>query len=208
MVNGDPLEEEPMTAVMLPVDPHLLERDDLTVDDLTSLPEDLRYELIDGRLVLTPSAMPIHNFIGFQTTSAISEFCPDDFLAIYEQSMLLNIRNEFVPDVMILRAEGANRTPVFASDVLLVVEILSKSSKGTDRRLKRDRYEAMGIPGYWIIDPLSERVSLTELRLGPGGYQQRLQTDELVILGEPWKITLDLPAWTRRRDRLRAIARP
>lgn len=70
MVNGNPLEEEPMTAVMLPIDPHLLERDDLTVDDLTSLPEDLRYELIDGRLVLTPSAVPLHMIIGRQAANA------------------------------------------------------------------------------------------------------------------------------------------
>lgn len=208
MVNGDPLEEEPMTAVMLPVDPHLLERDDLTVDDLTSLPEDLRYELIDGRLVLTPSAVPIHNFISRQAANAIDEFCPDEFLPSTDQSMLINRRNEFVPDVMILRSECATRSPVPASEVLLVVEVLSPSSRATDLRRKRDHYARMGIPGYWIIDPLGRRVTLTELRLGPGGYQQRLQTDELVILDEPWKITLDLPAWTRRRDRLRAIARP
>jgi hypothetical protein len=60
----------------------------------------------------------------------------------------------------------------------------------------------------WIIDSLSERITLTELRLGPGGYQQRLQTDELVTLDDPWKVTLDLPAWTRRRDGLRSVARP
>ncbi|GIF10461.1 hypothetical protein [Actinoplanes teichomyceticus] len=30
---------------------HLLGRDDLTVDDIADLPEDLRYELIGGRLV-------------------------------------------------------------------------------------------------------------------------------------------------------------
>lgn len=196
-----------MTAVMLPVDPHLLERDDLTVDDLTSLPEDLRYELIDGRLVLTPSALPIHNFIGRQTANAIDEFCPDEFFSSTDQSMLISRRNEFVPDVMILRSECATRSPVPASDVVLVVEVLSPSSKATDRRRKGERYAEMGIPSYWIIDPLGERVTLTELRLGPDGYSQRMQTAELVTLDEPWKITLDLPGWTRRRDHLRAIAR-
>jgi Uma2 family endonuclease len=208
MVNGNPLEEEPMTAVMLPVDPRLLERDDLTVNDLTSLPEDLRYELINGRLVLTPSALTIHNFIGRQTANAIDELRPEEFIADTEQAVLINQRNEYVPDVAILRIAGANRSPVFASDVLVVVEVVSPSSKATDRRRKRERYEQLGIPGYWIIDPLGERVTLTELRLGPGGYRQRLHTDELVTLDEPWKITLDLPGWTRFRDHLRAVARP
>ncbi|HEX9999123.1 MAG TPA: Uma2 family endonuclease, partial [Actinoplanes sp.] len=59
------------------------------------------------------------------------------------------------------------------------------------------------IPSYWIIDPLADRVTLTEFTLDPGGaYQCRLQTDELVTVDQPWEITLDLPAWTRKRDRI------
>lgn len=66
----------------------------------------------------------------------------------------------------------------------------------------------MGIPSYWIIDPLGERVTFTQFCLGPGGeYQCRLQTDELVTVDVPWEITLDLPAWTRKRDRIRRVAR-
>ncbi|MEV6848398.1 Uma2 family endonuclease [Actinoplanes sp. NPDC051411] len=205
-MSGDPIEEESMTAVMLPVDPALLERDDLTVDDLVDLPEDLRYELIDGRLVLTPRALTIHNFIGRQTANAIDEFSPEEFVSDNEQAVLVNLRNEFVPDVMILRAEGANRSPVLPSDVLLVVEVVSKSSESTDRSDKAGSYASLGIPHYWIIDPLRERVTLSELRLDTGGYRQVLETDQLVTLDEPWKVTLDLPAWTRKRDRLRAAA--
>jgi Uma2 family endonuclease len=207
MVNGNPLEEEPMTAVVLPVDPHLLERDDLTVDDLTSLPEDLRYELIDGRLVLTPHALSLHNLIGRRTADAIEELSSEEFVVDQEQAIRLGRRNEVCPDVSLLRIEGANRSPVLAPDVLLVVEVVSKSSVFSDYERKRELYARIGIPGYWIIDPLKERVTLTELRLGPDGYRQRLQTDELTTLEEPWKITLDLPAWTRRRDHIRANAR-
>jgi Uma2 family endonuclease len=208
MVDGNPLEEEPMTAVMLPVDPRLLERDDLTVDDLTSLPEDLRYELINGRLVLSPHALSVHKVIGRRTAEAIEDFCPDEFVVDQEQAILLNRSNEVCPDVSLLRIEGANRSPVLATDVLLVVEVVSQSSRISDYRDKRETYERIGIPGYWIIDPLKEQVTLTELRLGPGGYRQRLQTSELITLEEPWKITLDLPAWTRRRNRIWAAARP
>jgi hypothetical protein len=64
-VNGESPEEEPMTASLLlaslqPAELDLLRRDDLTVDDIVNLPEDLHYELIDGRLVLTPLALPAH----------------------------------------------------------------------------------------------------------------------------------------------------
>jgi hypothetical protein len=38
--------------------------------------------------------------------------------------------------------------------------------------------------------------------LGPDGYYQQVRhTGELVTVDRPWEMTLDLPAWTRRRDR-------
>jgi Uma2 family endonuclease len=111
------------------------------------------------------------------------------------------------PDVMILRDEAAFRSPVGPDDVLLVVEIISKSSKKRDRQEKLEWYAGMGIPHYWIIDPLCDRVTLTEFQLGPDGYRQRLRADELITLDEPWKVTLDLPAWTRKRDYYREVSR-
>jgi Uma2 family endonuclease len=66
----------------------------------------------------------------------------------------------------------------------------------------------VGIPSYWIIDPLAERVTFTQFCLGPDGvYQRRLRTDALVTVDQPWEITLDLPAWTGKRDRIRRVAR-
>jgi Uma2 family endonuclease len=91
--------------------------------------------------------------------------------------------------------------------VLLVVEVISPSSRYTDPGHKAKRYADLGIPAYWIIDPLAERVTLTQLLVGPdGSYQQIRQTDELVSLDHPWHVTLDLPAWTGRRDRIREKA--
>jgi hypothetical protein len=66
----------------------------------------------------------------------------------------------------------------------------------------------VGIPSSWIIDPLAERVTFTEFRLGSdGAYRSRLRTDDIVTVDRPWEITLDLPAWTRRRDRTNRVAR-
>jgi hypothetical protein len=50
-------------------------------------------------------------------------------------------------------------------------------------------------------------IPIEVLRRGPEGrYSEPLSTDELVTIDEPWRVTLDLPAWTRKRDRLRAAA--
>jgi Uma2 family endonuclease len=202
-VGGDFIEEDPMTAVLPPVDSRLLDRTDLTVDDLVGLPEDLRYELIEGRLVLAPTGLPIHQFLEVRIANAIEENCPDQFLVNVEQAILRNRHNELRPDVMLIREEGADRSPVLPADVPMVVEIISESSRYSDRGEKAKWYAELQIPSYWLVDPLAERVTLTVLGLDPDGqYRPRFQTDGLVTVDEPWPITLDLPAWTERRDRL------
>ena len=214
MVNGDPLQEESMTvsvpfAALYPAELDLLRRDDLTVDDIVNLPEDLHYELIDGRLVLTPLALPIHQFLSSETAYAIREHCPDNFLISVEQAILMDRITELRPDVVVIREEGAGRSPVLPVDVPLVVEVISQSSKHKDRDFKMHMYAHAGIPSYWIIDPLAERVTFTQFCLDAVGvYQARLQTDDIVTVDQPWEVTLDLPAWTRKRDRLRRVARP
>ncbi|MGW4946847.1 Uma2 family endonuclease, partial [Actinoplanes sp. NPDC004185] len=81
-------------------------------------------------------------------------------------------------------------------------------SQSRDREAKLKKYAEVGIPSYWIVDPLAERVTFTQFCLGPAGmYQRRLHTDELVTVDQPWEITLDLPAWTRKRDRIHRVAR-
>ncbi|MCY1140301.1 Uma2 family endonuclease [Actinoplanes sp. Pm04-4] len=210
MIERDSIEEDSMTAVLSLVDPHLLERHDLTVDDLADLPEDLRYELIDGRLVLTPHALPLHQVIAMRTAVAIEEHCPEyEFVVNGEQAVAIGRRTELKPDVVLIRVEGANRSPVLPDDVPLVVEVISRSSKHDDRTSKMKKYAMAGISHYWIIDPLEERVTFTQYRLGAdGNYHQQLHTDELVTVREPWEITLDLPGWTRRRDFLEKVGRP
>jgi hypothetical protein len=42
----------------------------------------------------------------------------------------------------------------------------------------------------------ADRVSLAEFRLRNGRYHRQVAKNELVVLHEPWKVTLDLPAWS------------
>jgi Uma2 family endonuclease len=213
MVGGDPVQEEPVTIAYPLATSDLVERllgrDDLTIDDISELPEDLHYELIEGRLVLTPFAKPIHQLVSKNVGYAIDVNCPDEFILNIEQAVLIAPHIELRPDVMLLSERSAESSPVPPSDVLLVVEVISKPSRKTDREYKLERYAQGAIPNYWIIDPLAERITFTQFVLGPGDhYAEKVHTDGLVTVREPWEITLDLPAWTRRRDKLRANARP
>lgn len=68
--------EESMTAALRLAAPDLIGRQDLTVDDVANLPEDLRYELIDGRLILSPSPTPFHQFLILRLAFALESNCP------------------------------------------------------------------------------------------------------------------------------------
>jgi Uma2 family endonuclease len=197
-VNGTPVEEEPMTALVVPLGRPW------TAEDVSRLPEDLHYELLDGRLVVPPAPLPIHQTISLRIISALSANSPDDVVITFAQSVLVDNHSEPRPDVVVTRIEGANRTPVFAADVLLVAEVVSRSSKSIDRDEKLRLYARGRIPSYWIIDPLGAKVLLTQFVLGADGtYRKLAETNELITLDLPWRVTLDVPAWTRMRDHYR-----
>ena len=43
---------------------------------------------------------------------------------------------------------------------MLVVEVVSPSTKNDDYRSKRSEYGLLEIPEYWIVDPLDAKVTL------------------------------------------------
>jgi Uma2 family endonuclease len=59
---------------------------------------------------------------------------------------------------------------------LLVVEVVSESTKSADYRAKYSEYSVLGIPEYWIVDPLEAKVTICQLNEG--------RYDEAIFLGE------------------------
>jgi Uma2 family endonuclease len=174
-------------------------------DNRASLLEDPHAELIKGRPALPPSPMPIHQFLAAEVLVALRRLLPREYFLVAGQSVLIDHLNEPRPDVVVMRREGANRTPVLAADVLVAVEVVSPESAIRDRRDKSVLYALAGIPAYWVVDPLGEQVTFAKFVRGPGGaYRESLQTDGLVTIFEPWKVTLDLRGWTHIRDGLQS----
>jgi Uma2 family endonuclease len=55
---------------------------------------------------------------------------------------------------------------VFQTPPLLVIEVVSPDSIKRDYRHKRSEYAALGIPEYWIVDPLEAKITLLQLEEG------------------------------------------
>jgi Uma2 family endonuclease len=202
----DPSEEELMTAVLhTPVDPRLFppDKQDWTVDDLKSLPPDLRYELIDGRLIL-PAPTPFHQILGVRLTIALGENCPAGFSAAPDCSLEVNHRNEPRPDVVVVHDSVVLRTPAPIEQAILAVEIVSPSSHSRDTIAKVGVYSKAGVGSYLVVDPVSfgHGIVLTEFRASErGDYEIITSTSKIFETDVPYPIKIDLPALTRLRDK-------
>jgi Uma2 family endonuclease len=156
-----------------------------TADDLDAFPDDgLRYELVDGVLLVSSAPSEEHQIalgnLFFQLRLAV----PDDlrvFVAPF--AVRFSPRRHLEPDVLVLPKDRslADRRP------LLVVEVLSPSTRATDATLKRHVFEQGGVPAYWLVDPLEP--SLTVLELVDGAY---LET--ATVRGEqPYEASVPFP---------------
>lgn len=140
-----------------------------TADDLDALPDDgFRYELVDGVLLVSPSPQLRHQIALVGLLLRLVEAAPPGLRVLPAP---LDIRftptRQLQPDIVVIP-----RTDVPGSTVadvpLLVVEVLSPSTRATDLTLKRHVFEQAGVPAYWLLDP--EVPSLTVLELRDGAY--------------------------------------
>ncbi|HEX4824764.1 MAG TPA: Uma2 family endonuclease [Candidatus Polarisedimenticolaceae bacterium] len=141
--------------------PHVLERK-LTYADLPEEPTDgKRYEIIRGRLYVTPAPDRAHQIISFRLERDLADYFEPLGLMILHApiDMILATHDIFVPDIVVIdpvaddSKRGVERPP------LLAVEILSPSTRGRDLNLKHRRYGELAIKHYWVVDPVERSVT-------------------------------------------------
>lgn len=145
-----------------------------TYDDLLALPEDVRAEVIAGRVVTAPSALPKHSRVMRTLGRAIGgPFDDDDGLGgpggwwiLPEVDVRLATHDTVRPDVAGWRRERLpepwDTRPI---DVVpdWVCEILSPSNAAHDRVTKAQLYAEHGLPHFWLVDPAERILEAFEL---------------------------------------------
>lgn len=73
---------------------------------------------------------------------------------------------------------------------VLVVEVLSESTRAHDLGSKRLTYAELGVPDYWVVD--LEEPSVVFLALDAGAYAEagRAVGDEAVAVSRPYEVTI------------------
>ncbi|MFB7633630.1 Uma2 family endonuclease [Streptomyces sp. NPDC056149] len=119
-------------------------------------------EIVDGMVVVSPSASKRHNRLarvmvnGLDAAAGADWNAGTDFDVRLQDVPLTNRR----PDVVVYRADTIDLTPTRPEHVLLVVEVVSPGSETTDRVVKVDQYARAGIPFYWRVEQAPTGVPL------------------------------------------------
>lgn len=144
-----------------------------TLIDYLNLPEQPRYELIEGDLLLTPSPIVRHQVISGNIEAALRAWVKDRGLGtVLHAPMDVILSDETVvqPDVIVILDEHRHIIQErIEGPPDLVVEILSPSTKDRDLTVKRRLYARHGIGEYWIADGDRRTVQVNEWT--PTGYR-------------------------------------
>ncbi len=143
----------------------------LTADDYAKLPEDLRAELIDGELVMSPSPDPIHQALVGDLFDALKRHLGPSSrgrLLFAPCDVFLDKHNVLQPDVLVLPegTQRASRRPWKIPLPIFVIEVISPSTETRDRGVKLDRYRARGVPEAWIVDQDEKTIDVLDLGAG------------------------------------------
>ena len=159
----------------------------LTYEDYAKTPEDERYELIDGELIMAAAPNELHQRLITRLIRyfLIAEDLGLGWVYVAPFDVVLSEYDVVQPDLLFVLRENAHiiteANVQGAPD--LVVEILSPSTSRRDWNEKRDLYAKYGVKELWIADP-DERVVWVML-LRDGEYEVVGKYGDTQTFGSP-----------------------
>ena len=145
-----------------------------TYQDYINTPDDKRYELIDGELILAPAPRRDHQTVEVRLGSRLHLFVDENELGVVyfaPRDVVFSDTNIVQPDLLFISNERMHidtEAEVWGGPDL-VVEILSPSTEARDRTVKRALYARHGVNEYWLVDPDARTIAV--LLLGEQGFE-------------------------------------
>jgi len=168
----------------------------LDYSDYAAIPPDRnRYEVLDGELLVTPAASPLHQRVSKRLQRQLEQFFEGSgrgevFNAPID--VILSAHDVVQPDLVVVTEPSQISSRGIEGPPALLVEVLSPSSRQTDRSAKAKRYAALGCPHYWTVDPDGRRVDC--YRVADHKYTPVVEAEGNATLAHPdWPgLTIDL----------------
>ena len=146
----------------------------LTYEDYRNAPDDERYELLAGQLVMIAAPNIAHQIVGGELFGVLRDFVKKGRLGRVFSAptdVVLSDTNVVQPDVIFV---SKGRMSIVGKNNIqgapdLVVEVISPSNPEQDLVRKRDIYARHGVAEYWIADP--DARSMRVMILEGGAYR-------------------------------------
>ena len=137
-----------------------------TINDIYTLPDGERAEIIDGHIYYMAPPNTKHQRISGMIHTKINNYIEsrrgrcEVFAAPFAVFLNQDDKNYVEPDISVvcdpdkLDERGCNGAPDW------IIEIVSQSSRRIDYFTKLFKYRTAGVKEYWIVDPEKERVTV------------------------------------------------
>ncbi|MCC6545426.1 MAG: Uma2 family endonuclease [Nitrospirae bacterium] len=140
----------------------------LTYNEYFNLPDEKRYELMDGDLYMVPAPDFYHQIVSRNIEFALWSFVKKKMLGEVVDApvdVVLSEEDVLQPDIIYISNErrGIVTEKNVSGPPDLVIEILSPSTKERDRLVKRSLYALHGVKEYWIVDPAAQSIEVMHL---------------------------------------------
>ena len=142
-----------------------------TYKDYCATPDDERYELLNGNLMMVPAPNRKHQQVLSRLHLKLGNFAEKHGLGevyIAPFDVVLSETDVVQPDLLFIsRAREHTLTDENVRGAPdLVIEILSPSTADRDLGYKHELYGRHGVLEYWIVDPMGETIAVHRQRDG------------------------------------------
>lgn len=164
----------------------LIQEKSYTIEDIYSLPDGQRAELIDGQIYNMAPPTTNHQRLVAKLSHQILSYIDakggncEVFPAPFAVFLNEDDRNYVEPDISVicdkssLNDKGCNGAPDW------IIEIVSPSTQQIDYGVKLFKYRTAGVREYWIINPSTRIVNAYDFVSGKGTCQYRFD-DEIPV---------------------------
>ncbi len=177
---------------------YLANKKPFTYQDYLNLPDDgMRYEVINGELIMTPSPIVVHQKVSLAISSHLYRYVNKHHLGTVFTAPLdvvFGEKNVLQPDILFISNGRQNiiKDQNIAGTPDLIVEVLSPSTAYYDLFDKKELYEKFGVKEYWIVDPMRHWVENYRLHDDKFVLEQRLEKEGHLRSAVVKDFTLDL----------------
>jgi Uma2 family endonuclease len=132
----------------------------------------------------------IHQRLLMRAMVAFRDATPAEYLAVQVANVVFSADRLLIPDFVVSKMPDPDALYINGSDVLLVLEVHSPSTRTIDLALKRQVYGDAGVPFLLFVDP-QDGARLLELD-GAEYREVARSVDGVLATTRPFPLTLDL----------------